>query len=86
MIHKYVDTSSTSLGIVLVVFVAIFFLARYLLQTNLTEEKYNITDTHILGISFSIALIVALFIMVAYKKYLVHSGSKTLLEEKFYEA
>lgn len=91
MIQKYIDTSNTSLGMVLVIFIVVFFVVRYLLQTYLTEEKhgdtirkYDITDNHILGISFSVGLLIGLFVMVSYKKYLVHIGSKTLLEENFY--
>jgi hypothetical protein len=83
VLNNYFDTSSTSLGIALVVFIASFFFARHFLNIHYIKQGLQEDNSQTIGFSFLIAVAVSVIVLFIIKKFLVYQGSKAILEEPF---
>ena len=83
--EKYIDLSPISGFIGIVSFVATFFLVKFLIEKYKDPEDETLSEGNVIGITIAVSAVFALMSLMFYKKYLVHSGSKSLLNEGFYD-
>ena len=83
MISYYIDTSYYSIAFGLIVFVLVFFMAKYLLTKSDPEVQEEGLNYKILGSSIIIAIVVALVCLLGYKQFIIFRGSNEMIEEEF---
>lgn len=83
--QQYIDMSYASMLVGAVTFLAVFFLVRFIVQTYTDPEDEKFTENKIIGISVGSAVACAILSLLVYKKYMVHKGSNSLLDEGFYD-
>ena len=84
MLSDFIDPSSSSLILAIVIFIACFFILKFVF------EKYEIIDEESenyklvsYGSYVGISVVVVVIVLMIYKMYLIRTGRATLLDEEF---
>lgn len=80
---NYIDTSNSSIGIGLVIFVSILLISRYYLNIHYAKQGLEEDNKFTIVYSLFVSAVSAMVCLVLLKQFFIYKGSIAILDEPY---